>query len=53
MIIEQPDRSAILAKTRYDRSSPQPSQVSLNVIYHLCLANEAFLPANRNYSYTL
>jgi hypothetical protein len=52
MIIEQPDMSAILAKTRYDRSSQQPSQVSLNAIYHLCLANEAVLPANRTYSYT-
>ena len=53
MLIEQPDISAIRAKTRYDRSSLRPSQASLNAIGHPDSANEASVPANKNYNYTL
>jgi hypothetical protein len=53
MLIEQPDKSAIRAKTRYDRSTLQTSQVFLNASGRFGLEHEAFVPANKNYNYTL
>ena len=53
MLVEQADRSAIRAKTRYDQPNLRPSRVSWNAIDHLGLAHEVSAPANRNYSYTL
>lgn len=52
IVIEQPDRSAILAETKHDRLNLQPLQVSLSAIGHFGLVYEAFAPANKNYSYT-
>jgi len=52
MIIEQPDNSAIRAKTKYDRSNLQPSQVFSTAIGHFGLVHEVFVPANKNYSCT-
>ena len=52
-LIEQPDRSAIRAKTRYDRLNSQPSQVFLNTIDLLGLEREVSEPANKNYNCTL
>ncbi len=52
MIIERPDNSAIRAKTKYDRSNLQPSQVFSTAIDHFGLVHEVFVPANKNYSCT-
>jgi hypothetical protein len=35
MLVEKPDNSTILAKTRYNLSSPRPSHASLCVTIHL------------------
>jgi len=58
MLVEQMDNLAIRPKAKYDRSSLQLSQLSLNATVHPALApvaepNEVSAPANKNYNRTL
>ena len=53
MLIEQPDRSAIRAKTRHDLLVPLTSLAFLNASYHCGLEHEVSEPANKNYNCTL